>query len=218
MSDHEYISLLDLPTRPQIFRLFFHSGKIVIFNVACSVIFAFIFTLFQLTQTVFSWKTVYVFLGCMLALWLFIAVARVLHAIGRYVFALEDRAKLMRKKLLAVATIDADAPAVQAKTNIIRIAHDDQTGSVQLIFQRSGGSGIERGSRLAVIETATAELYGRVQVVSMVGDYATATPVDRVKAEFWDQLEGRMRQEPHPPHGFHLEPDIPDWMRYETGN
>jgi hypothetical protein len=49
---------------------------------------------------------------------------------------------------------------------------------------------------------------GTVEITLIDKAAARAKPIDRAKPEFWENLEDRMRKNPEPPVGFHLEPAV----------
>jgi hypothetical protein len=123
----------------------------------------------------------------------------------RYLRDLERRLNRFRSLVLSNANVD-DATAGEFLYSIVAIGEDG--GSVQIVVAAQIGCGLRVGSKLWVVHTLTKETWGTVEVTSMDAETAKAQPTDRARPEFWESLEDRMKKDPSPPQGFHLEPAV----------
>jgi hypothetical protein len=123
----------------------------------------------------------------------------------RYLRDLERRINRFRALVLSNANID-DAAAGEFLYPIVAIGED--AGTVQMVIAAQPGCGLRVGSKLWVVHTLTKETWGTVEVTSIDAETAKARPTDRARPEFWESLEDRMKRDPSPPLGFHLEPAV----------
>jgi hypothetical protein len=84
---------------------------------------------------------------------------------------------------------------------------------VNLIVELADNSGLRPDSLLDVVASATGEVWGYVKVSRVVDRQGWAYPIDRKNPEFWERLEDRMKSDPSPPPGIHMEPFVPPAIR-----
>jgi hypothetical protein len=123
----------------------------------------------------------------------------------KYLRELEKRLHRFRSLVLSNANID-DSIAGDFRYTLAGIG--DHEGTVQLVINAPVGCGLRTGSKLLMVQTLTKEIWGTVEVVGLDGTMAKARPTNRTRPEFWENLEDRMRKDPAPPMGFHLEPAV----------
>ena len=171
-----------------------------------------IFTLMQITNTPTTWEAIG---RGLVALVIFAAAAAVIQwcrVWWRYIRDLEARARTVRHGLLGAAGINPAAPEGQYRHRIQQITRDRRTGALQLFVDRPGGTGLQVGSRRAVLFSATNDLYGTVTVTGITQEHAVVVPSDRRRSAFWEELEQLADRNPVAPEGFHLEAAVPDWL------
>lgn len=74
-----------------------------------------------------------------------------------------------------------------------------------------------RSERFVVLNAASQEKWGTLQVYSLKEDSCICTVFDRMNSEFWADLENRMRYDASPPQGVIIKREIPedfllDWL------
>ncbi len=155
--------------------------------------------------------------------WLFIAIlsifvlvlisSTVIYIIQmfQYVSRLEQKISQIRGSLLALSGIDDVEPGSELRYSIASIT--DEQGTVNLVVELAENPGLRQGSRLDVVVSVTGEVWGHVEVAHLVEKQAWAHPIDRRNPEFWERLEDRMKSDPSPPPGVHLEPTVPPEIR-----
>ena len=77
--------------------------------------------------------------------------------------------------------------------------------------------GLATGDRFVVLNAASQEKWGVIQVYEIHEDSCICSVFDRINLEFWDSLETRMRREASPPQGVTIRREIPeeyllDWL------
>ena len=77
--------------------------------------------------------------------------------------------------------------------------------------------GLVIGERFAVLNAASQEKWGTLQVSEIREESCICSVFDRINQEFWDGLEGRMRYDASPPRGVTIRREIPeeyllDWL------
>ena len=77
--------------------------------------------------------------------------------------------------------------------------------------------GLATGDRFVVLNAASQEKWGVIQVYEINQDSCICSVFDRINLEFWDSLETRMRREASPPQGVTIRREIPkehllDWL------
>ena len=155
--------------------------------------------------------------------WLFVAILALFAVIMlisiviyfvqmfQYVSKLESKVLQVRKAFLVFSGIDDVKPGSEIKYHISGIT--DQQGTVNLIIAAADNSGLHLGSFLDVVASATGEVWGYVKISRIDNQQAWACPIDRKNPEFWERLEDRMKVDPSPPSGIHLEPLVPPAIR-----
>ena len=77
--------------------------------------------------------------------------------------------------------------------------------------------GLATGDQFVVLNAASQEKWGVIQVYEVHEDSCICSVFDRINLEFWDSLETRMRREASPPQGVTIRREIPeehllDWL------
>lgn len=77
--------------------------------------------------------------------------------------------------------------------------------------------GLAIGERFVVLNVASQENWGVIQVSEIQENSCVCSVFDRINPEFWDVLEGRMRHDASPPQGVTIRREIPeeyllDWL------
>lgn len=70
--------------------------------------------------------------------------------------------------------------------------------------------GLMVGERFVVLNSASLEKWGILQVHEIQENYCVCSVSDRINPEFWNALEERMRQDASPPQGVTIRREIPD--------
>ena len=109
------------------------------------------------------------------------------------------------KILLSDSKIQNVADLNKLRFDIKSIKEKD--GGVLIVYEDNMSCTID-GSILDMIFTATDEKWGTLVTTDSSGPLRTAKPINRIRPEFWENLEDRMKIDPTPPQGFHLEPFI----------
>jgi len=91
---------------------------------------------------------------------------------------------------------------------ILGIVNND--GTVNLILNAGSREGIFRGETLDICSEPGEEIYGESEVVRADNSKCFATPIDRIKPEFWGHLEDRMRYDPSAPDNVVAKRHIPE--------
>lgn len=130
-------------------------------------------------------------------------VGKYLWGVYRYFVAIKASLLRLRTTVLMVADINDSGPRADFRFCISGIA--DQSGTVQLVLDHASSRSVRPGACLTVVATDTREEWGMVRVVQFVEGLARAEVIDRKRPEFWESLEDRMKTDPAPPKGFHLE-------------
>jgi hypothetical protein len=94
----------------------------------------------------------------------------------------------MAMQLLVLASLPHSADEIP----IVSIA--DRHGTVHLLLELPGVPETFMGMRLMVLTRAGGALCGEVEITRVDGHIGYAVPVNRVDADFWEDLEQRMRQ------------------------
>ena len=136
-----------------------------------------------------------------------LAIARVAIGYGlalhRYDLEIRERHARLREIVLAAAGLRGAGNLADLRFAIRGIAEHE--GTVQLVLDKAA-SVLRSGVILAVVSSRTLDEWGTVEVLGAVEGLVRAAPVDRRRPEFWENLEDRMKTDPSPPEGFHLEP------------
>lgn len=140
------------------------------------------------------------------------ALGHLLWLWRRHVGRLEATHDVLRKVILSSANVDHTA-CDDPRYPIAGVSDRSGTGTVHLVLDRGDSLGLQLGSRLDVIATKIDEVWGTVVVCEESDHRLWVTPTDRAKPEFWEKLEDRMRSDPLPPSGFHLEPSMSSELR-----
>ena len=77
--------------------------------------------------------------------------------------------------------------------------------------------GLVTGDRFVVLNAASQEKWGVIQIYEIHEDSCICSVFDRINLEFWDSLEARMRHDASPPQGVTVRREIPhehllDWL------
>jgi hypothetical protein len=213
MSQNLYQELISKPNRPKFletFRLIGIRGYVVITSTFSALIIAILSWVIPSPplKAFFQW----LFLIITLIFVVFLIVTTAMYAIQlyKYMSGLENRLSQFRKIILAYSGIDIES-ITDLKYNLNGIA--DYRGTVNLLIDLSDRNGLRRGSLLDVVVSTTGEIWGFVEVSRIIDRQAWAFPKDRRNPDFWDSLEGRMKRDPSPPPGIHLEPLLPTEIR-----
>lgn len=212
--ERPYVRILRVPRRPSWRASALRSWRWIAAFYSSVAIITFIAAL-QLAQEKIEWSAIRGAAKWSLRACIILFICDLLFRWWLYVRDLEFRANYVRRLLLRVAGINADAPVAEARQRLHGITAGSD-GTVRMLVYPVGGSGLDVGSELAVVDDATVAVFGRIRVETVSNGYATAVPFDRNNPEFWEHLEDRMRRDTTPPPGVHLEANIPDWIRYET--
>ena len=128
--------------------------------------------------------------------------------LSRYIHELEKKIVDIRRFILSSAGFDSTSLSGTLRYKIAGISNHQ--GTVNLLIRLPEHSGIKLDSYLDVIVSETDESWGVVQVAEITNSKARAVPYDRRNPSFWDSLEDRMKKDPSPPLGVHLEPFLSD--------
>jgi len=144
------------------------------------------------------------------AVWIPVAMVvfigwKYLWGVYRYFIAIKASLLRLRTTVLMVANINDPGPAGNFRFCISGIA--DQSGTVQIVLDHASSRSVRLGACLTVVATDTRDEWGTVRVVQFIEGLARAEVTDRKRPEFWESLEDRMKTDPSPPTGFHLEPN-----------
>jgi len=102
----------------------------------------------------------------------------------------------MAMQLLVLASLPHSAD------NIPIVAITDRHGTVHLLLELPGAPETFMGMRLMVFSTgAEGGLCGEVEITRVDGHFGYAAPINRVNADFWEDLEQRMTQDRSAPRG-----------------
>lgn len=131
-------------------------------------------------------------------------IVRYLSSLFRYYRRVEREVTALRGFLLTQGGVKDAGPTGDFTYAISGIA--EQSGTVLLVADPATSSSLRVGGRLNVLVTGTREVLGLVEVDKVVEGYARLRVVDRANAQFWAQLEDRMKTDYSSPQGVHLEP------------
>lgn len=124
-------------------------------------------------------------------------------ALRRYHLEIRERHARLRDTVLAAAGLSGAGNLADLRFAIRGIAEHE--GTVHLVLDKAA-SVLRCGAILAVVSSRTLDEWGTVEVLGVVDGLPRAAPVDRRRPEFWESMEDRMKTDPSPPEGFHLEP------------
>jgi hypothetical protein len=210
----DYLTILENPPRPPLMTSMFRGARLI-WAFLLSAVVALIGAVLQLMGKTISGRVFLALAGVVIVGMLLLGVGLFVTSWCRYIREIRSAFDGLRRKLLIHAEWQEDAPGPALRVPMRSIAIDETTGTLRVILDVADGVGIRVGSRLALILTATNEVWGILLVNSVLTNYAWAVPYDRRKPDFWQWLEERAIADPSPPTGFHLEADIPDFLRYE---
>ena len=214
MNSGGYQNLIIRPRRPKFLEAIRETGKWSHVAVTSSLL-AFIIAVLSWVvpspplKGFFQWSFVVVLL--LFAVILFVSTVVYIVRVFRYVSHLERRILRIRRTFLAYSGVEDAEPWNELKYSLRGIV--DWQGTVSLVIGLAGNPGLNPGALLDVVVSATGEVWGHVKVSRTVDEQAWAVPIDRKNPEFWESLEDRMKSDPSPPTGIHLEPFLPIAIR-----
>jgi hypothetical protein len=93
---------------------------------------------------------------------------------------------------------------------------EEKDGTVVLVAGVKQKQSISIGAKLDVV-TSTGMVWGTLQAIEINRGSVKLLPIDRANVDFWEDLEDRMKTDPKPPSGIHLEPHIHPEIRRALG-
>ena len=78
---------------------------------------------------------------------------------------------------------------------------DEQKGSVIIRLGSGANGGVIVGDKFSVINNASRQSWGVVQVINAEDTSCVCEVSDRINEEFWEEMESRVRRDPSPPAG-----------------
>lgn len=204
----DYLDPFQLPQRPSYRASSLSSAKRILGFLSSPLLALFVAILAWTIPNVTIQTVLRVFLGIII-LSVIVVVVDYLRRWYGYVTSLERRSFSLRSVLLESAEIDGQLSMSRIRYSISAIAN--RSGTVHLVLPEA--SGLRVGSLLDVIATVTGDVWGTVEVRDILSGQALAVPFDRTQPEFWEHLEDRMKRDPSPPSGFHLEPFVDPKLR-----
>ena len=214
MSRNSLQNLFSIPKRPTYLESIRLTGKksyIVITSALLALIISILSWIIPTPPIKIFFQWLILFLVVCIIIFLVIAIVIYIIQINKYLLRLETRILQIRKVILTysgIVDIDSD---IDLAYRISGIA--DQKGTVNLLIDLSDKFNLRQGSLLDVVVSATGDIWGFVEVCRIIDQKAWAIPKDRRNPEFWESLEDRMKVNPAPPPGIHLEPSIPIEIR-----
>ena len=163
--------------------------------------------LFQARISFLSLSAGYVVLNTILAVLIALGVTLVLVLVAwlcwRYL------PKIGRRVLATIALRTLSQALRQHNQPVTCIGIGQREGSVVVSLQSGTNDGVIEGMRFSVTNTATGELWGIIEAVEVDDASCTGIVFDRLKIDFWDDLEQRMNRDPAPPLGVTFTREFP---------
>lgn len=177
------------------------------FVTLLAIILALIFPLFQVYLDFGSLSAKYVALNAFFAVLISLGVTLLLIALYAVLVGFLGTLwrHLLAKITLYVLARAVDGYGISAQATSI----GERSGSVVLRLEVGPAEPISVGDKFSVVNSATRDRWGVVEVIEVQGNSCLCSVFDRINEEFWEQLESRMRRDPSPPAGVAFSREVP---------